>query len=151
MPRFSPGILLAAALILLSACDSGSRDSEPAKQPDPGRVFTNLPLPRDPQLISKASSEDALQLSVHTPAELTEVTEFYRKVLSREPWQLVSDRPGQDGSIVLFAQQKGPPLWVRIRKAPQGGTLVDLTGAAEDSAKSKGPRSLPPNQTPRSN
>ena len=118
------------------ACRSEARSSQPTP-PDAARAFPNLPLPPDPELVSRAGGADALQLTVFSPADFEQVTEFYRGVLSGEHWRLVSDKKNSDGSVVLYAEQKGPPLWVRIWKLGDRGTMVELTGAVVDSVKSK--------------
>jgi hypothetical protein len=106
------------------------------------KAFSNLPLPRDPELVSRAGSADALQLTVHSPAGVDEVTEYYRTVLSNTPWRLMSDRKNPDGSTVLYAEHDGPPLWVRIWKLGDRGTMVELTGAViqKDSVKKGAPK-----------
>ena len=123
-------------MLLLLACGSEPRTSKPPQPPDFGKAFSNLPLPPNPEYVSQAGSSDALQISVHSPADINQVTEHYREVLSSENWRLVSDRTNPDGSTVLYAEQNGPPLWVRIWKPARGGTMVELTGAVVDSAKS---------------
>jgi hypothetical protein len=127
---------LAGITLVLLACRSEPRHSPP-DPPDVTRAFSNLPLPPDPELVSRAGSADALQLTVFSPADFDRVTEFYRKVLSGEHWRLVSDKKTADGAVVLYAEQKGPPLWVRIWKLGDRGTMVELTGAVVDSVKSK--------------
>ena len=123
------------------ACRSQPRDSQSA-QPAFAKAFSNLPLPREPELVSRAGSADALQLTVHSPAGVDEVTEYYRTVLSNTPWRLVSDRRNPDGSTVLYAEHNGPPLWVRIWKLGDRGTMVELTGAViqKDSVKKSSPK-----------
>jgi hypothetical protein len=120
----------------MPACRSESRSSQPTL-PAVTKAFPNLPLPPNPELVSRAGSSDALQLTVFSPADFDQVTEFYRTVLSGEHWRLVSDKKNPDGSIVLYAEQKGPPLWVRIWKLGDRGTMVELTGAVPDSGKPK--------------
>jgi hypothetical protein len=131
-------LVLSLAGVLLSACRSESRNSQPPP-PDFAKAFSNLPLPRDPELVSRAGSADALQLTVHSPAGVDEVTEYYRTVLSNPPWRLVSDAKNPDGSTVLYAEHNGPPLWVRIWKLGDRGTMVELTGTvvAKDTTKAK--------------
>jgi hypothetical protein len=134
MPSFrywSYGITLAVL-----ACRSEPRNSQPTL-PDVTKAFSNLPLPPNPELVSRAGSADALQLTVFSPADFEQVTELYRKVLSEEHWRLVSDKKNADGSVVLYAEQKGPPLWVRIWKLGDRGTMVELTGAVVDAGKPK--------------
>jgi hypothetical protein len=134
MPPFRYCICGIALAIL--ACRSEPRHSQP-NPPNAAKAFSNLPLPPDPELVSRAGGEDALQLTVFSPANFDQVTEFYRNVLSGEQWRLVSDKKNADGSIVLYAEHNGPPLWVRIWKLGDRGTMVELTGAVVDSVKSK--------------
>jgi hypothetical protein len=70
--------------------------------------------------------------------------DYYRHLFKGKGWRLVNDAKDQDGAVVLFAEQNGPPLWVRIRSAEDGnGTLVDLAGARltqkDDSAQVAAP------------
>jgi hypothetical protein len=51
-------------------------------------------------------------------------------VLQRNGWRLVSDQTDKDGATVLYAERKGPPLWIRVQQAEDGtGSLVQLSGA----------------------
>jgi hypothetical protein len=133
MPTFRTFWSLLLGLVL--ACGSESRAP---KMPDFGAAFPNLPLPPEPELISQTGSADALQLTLHTPKEEDRIVEYYRYILSNGNWRLVSDIKNPDGSVVLYAEQSGPPLWARIWK-PKGrpGTMVQLTGAVvpKDSTK----------------
>ena len=139
MPSFR--LLLSLAGVVLLACRSDARDSQPPP-PDFAKAFSNLPLPREPELVWRAGSADALQLTVHSPAAVDEVTQNYRTVLSKSPWRLVSDTKNPDGSTTLYAEHKGPPLWVRIWKLGDQGTMVELTGAViqKDSVKKSSPK-----------
>jgi hypothetical protein len=130
-------LILCSAGLLLSACQS---EPPAKKEPRVAQAFPTLPLPRSPELVSRSGSEDALQLTLRTPADISEVTEYYRTVLSQGKWRLVSDVKSADGSAVLYAEQQGPPLWVRIWKAgDRSGTMVQLTGAvaSKDSLPKK--------------
>jgi hypothetical protein len=140
MPSFRQ--ILSIAGVVLLACRSEAREAQP-RPPALAKAFSNLPLPRDPELVSSANNNaDALQLTVHSPAGVDEVTEYYRMVLSNTPWRLVSDRKNPDGSTVLYAEHNGPPLWVRIWKLGDRGTMVELTGAViqKDSVKKSSPK-----------
>lgn len=129
---------LTAASVLFVGCGSESR---PPETPDFAAAFSNLPLPPAPQLVSRSGSTDALQLTLRSPATPSQLADYYRDVLSKGNWRLVSDTKNRDGSIVLYAEQKGPPLWVRIWKpANAGGSLVQLTGAVV----TKKPGTTPP-------
>jgi hypothetical protein len=140
MPIFR--YLLSIACLLLVACKPEHRSAQPPP-PDLTKAFRNLPLPPDPELVARSNGSDALQLTIHSPANIDEVTAFYRQVLSGEHWRLISDRTNPDGSTALYAEQDGPPLWVRIWKLGDRGTMVELTGAVVDTAKSKHPGPQP--------
>jgi hypothetical protein len=130
-----PPTRLYFALLSLAvlACGSDSRNPEP---PQFAKAFANLPLPPNPEFVSRRGGSDALQITIHSTMDVPRLTEYYRSALSRNNWRLVSDTKDPDGSTVLYAEQKGPPLWVRIRTSDRGGALVDLTGAVVDPARS---------------
>src|SRR3954451_11027904 len=142
-------LLLCSAGLVLLACGS---EPPAKKKPRVAQAVPTLPLPPSPELVSRSGSEDALQITVRTPTDVAEVTEYYRTVLSQGKWRLVSDVKSADGSAVLYAEQQGPPLWVRIWKSgDKDGTMVQLTGAvaAKDTLQKK-PQTLPkghPNRT----
>ena len=120
--------VLSALCVLLLACGS---ESKPPKPPEVAAAFPSLPLPPEPHFISRAGSDDALQITLFSPAKTPMVTEYYRKTLSRKPWRLVSDVKNRDTSTVLYAEQGGRPLWVRVWSTSDGeGTMVELSGAA---------------------
>lgn len=131
-------VWLCAAGLFLLACGSESRSTK--DEPQVQQVFPNLPLPPNPELVSRSGSQDALQLTLRSPADIALVADYYRTALSRGKWRLVSDVKSPDGSTSLYAEQDGPPLWVRIWKAAdRPGTMVQLMGAvvAKDSLKKK--------------
>jgi hypothetical protein len=122
-PRHFLGVLGA----LLMACGS---ESPPPKPPSAFEVFTDLPLPPASQFVSRAGSEDALQIRLLSASSPEEVTGYYRDVLSRGKWRLISDVKKPDGSVALYAEQDGPPMWVRIwPTSDKQGTMVELAGA----------------------
>jgi hypothetical protein len=133
MPIFRTSWSLLAGLVL--ACGSEPR---PPKPPELGAAFSTLPFPPEPELISQTGSADALQLTLHSPSDMDRILDYYRNMLSKGNWRLVSDVKSPDGSVALYAEQNGPPMWVRIWKPKgQSGTMVQLTGAvvAKDSTK----------------
>lgn len=106
--------------------------------PSATAIFPNLPLPPDAKFVSRAGSADALEITLFSPAESAGVVEYYRGVLSKGKWRLVSDMKQPDGTVVLYAEQDGPPLWVSIwPTTDSAGTMVQLAGAvvAGDSAR----------------
>jgi hypothetical protein len=123
----SPRHFLGVVSAVLLACGS---EPPPAKPLSAFDVFTDLPLPPASQFVSRAGSEDALQIRLLSASSPDEVTGYYRDVLSRGKWRLISDVKKPDGSVVLYAEQDGPPMWVRIwPTSDKQGTLVELAGA----------------------
>jgi hypothetical protein len=123
---FRPSFLVLALSLVAVAC---AKDSPP-KPPRISEVLPNIPLPPNATFVSKSGGADALLITVRSPLEVKAVEEYYRHLFKSNNWRLVNDAKDQDGAVVLFAEQKGPPLWVRIRSAEDGnGTLVDLAGA----------------------
>jgi hypothetical protein len=126
------------------ACGSDSPPAE--KSPNAAAVFPNLPVPPDAQFISRAGSADALQITMFSPNQTPQVTDYYRRVLTQGKWRLVSDVKKPDGTLVLYAEQDGPPIWVSIWPTTDGaGTMVQLSGAviAKDSVKAEPSRAKP--------
>jgi hypothetical protein len=113
---------------VLAAC--GDQPSKNTKTPSLHEVLPVLPLPPDPNVVSRAGGPDVLQLTVRSPASSEVVEAYYRQTLKTGGWHLVSDAKDAAGAVVFLAHQQGPPLWVRIRKAENGeGSIVELTGA----------------------
>ncbi|MGH7512727.1 MAG: hypothetical protein ACREOQ_07375 [Gemmatimonadales bacterium] len=100
-----------------------------------------IPLPPQATFVSRSGGPDALQITLRSPAKADDITAYYRSVLQKGGWRLVSDAKDKDGATVLFAEKKGPPLWVRVQPAEDGkGSLVQLSGAVvtqKDSAAAK--------------
>jgi hypothetical protein len=130
-PMLLQKYLLIAACVLLLACGSESRRPKPPKI---SAAFPSLPLPPNGQFVSRSASEDALQITFFSPIKAPLVTEYYRKLLNKEPWKLVSDVQN-DSSRVLYAVNGGRPMWVRLwGTSDERGTMVELSGAAVQQA-----------------
>lgn len=136
-------ILVLTLALAMAAC---GEDSQP-KPPKVSEVMPNVPLPPNATLVSSSGGVDALQITVRSPFQVKVVEEYYRHLFATKEWRLINDAKDADGAVVLFAEQKGPPLWVRIRSADDGqGTLVDLAGARvtlDDSTKAVPPPPKP--------
>jgi hypothetical protein len=99
------------------------------------QALPNLPLPPQASFVGRAGGPDAIQITVRSPASADSVATYYRRVFKTGNWRLVNDAKDAEGATVLFAEQSGPPLWVRIRNAEDGsGSLVDLSGAVVQGA-----------------
>ncbi|MEO8635335.1 MAG: hypothetical protein ABI587_08660 [Gemmatimonadales bacterium] len=104
--------------------------TEPKQEASISETIPNLPLPPDAELLSREGGEDALKLHFRSATPPEVVVSYYRGVLSRPPWTLVSDVKTGDGGIAMYAEQAGPSLWVTVRKADgASGSLVDIAGA----------------------
>jgi hypothetical protein len=120
----------------------GCKDKKP-QTPKLAQVFPNLPLPPQASLVSRSGGPDALQITLMSQSKVADVESYYRQVLTRNGWRLVNDMRDRDGSMVLFAERDGPPLWVRIKSTDDSvATLVELSGAVmADPAKRAKPAS----------
>jgi hypothetical protein len=126
------------AILALVAC----KDKGP-QPPKLSQVFPNLPLPPNASVVSRSGGADALQITLLSPVKAKDVEAYYRAILSKNGWRLVNDMRDRDGSVVLFAEQNGPPLWVRIRSTDDSvATMVEIAGAVfADSSKRAKPAS----------
>ncbi|MDQ3138299.1 MAG: hypothetical protein M3Q93_12045 [Gemmatimonadota bacterium] len=111
--------------LALAAC--ADKAPKTAKLSD---ALPHLPLPPQASFVDRTGGPDALQITVRSPARADVVEAYYRKVFTSGRWRLVNDAKDAEGATVLFAQQDGPPLWVRIQNAEDGrGSVVELSGA----------------------
>jgi len=126
-----PKIRLLTSGVLLSLLACGGSEPRGPKPPEFAEAFSNLPLPPNAEFVSRTGGAGALQIVLRTRVGDSAVANYYRTVLSKGNWRLVSDIKSRDGATAMYAEQDGPPLWVRIWPAKGGaGTLVQLTGAA---------------------
>jgi hypothetical protein len=122
------------AILALVAC----KDKGP-QTPKVSQVFPNLPLPPNASVVSRSGGADALQITLMSSAKAKDVETYYRAMLSKNGWRLMNDMRDKDGSVVLFAERNGPPLWVRIKSTDDSmATLVELAGAVlADTSRAK--------------
>jgi len=145
-------LYFSVACALLLGCRADA--PPPPKVPDAFAVFPDLPMPPEGRLVSKSGSADALQLTLFTAAKTDAVTEYYRDQLSAGKWRLVGDAKRPDGSLALYAEHDGRPLWVRIwPTSDSAGTMVELAGAlmakGKDTVKVDQSGSKPPSKPQR--
>lgn len=123
---------LCAALAAGTAC--GDKEPEVAEL---NATIPRLLVPPQAALVSRAGSADALQLTFVSNASIPNVADYYRRALSRDGWRLVNDATDSTGVVTLYAEQNGPPMWIRIAAAPEGvGTSVEIAGAVAEPAGS---------------
>ena len=108
-------VVLVAALALAACKDA----PPPTRTPDVLAVLPDLPFPPDAEFVSRAGSEDALQLVFRSAQSVDAVSKYYRAVFTRGEWRLIGDDRDSAGAVVLYAERPGPPMWVRIT-APRG-------------------------------
>lgn len=120
-------LALVALLLALPLAACGDR---PPQTPSLHDALPDLPLPPEPTLVSRSGSADALQLVVTSPADAKMIAQFYREYFKTGGWKLVGDSRTADGSVALYAERGGPPMWVLIsRPADAPVTTVSIIGA----------------------
>lgn len=132
--HYSPVPMRKAALLLallLAACSEKQADVKMSE------TLPNIPVPPNAQVVSREGGDDALKLRFRTSLKPEQVANYYRQVLSKEPFTLISDTRTADQGYALYAEQTDrPSLWVKIAETEdKNGSLVDLAGA-----KNKPPR-----------
>jgi hypothetical protein len=122
--------------LVLCAALAACGDKAP-KMAQLNQALPNIPLPPDAKFVGRTGGPDALQVTVRSPVGADAVANYYRGVFKTGGWKLVNDAKDAEGATVLFAQQNGPPLWVRILPDQNGGgTVVELSGAILSKADS---------------
>ncbi|HXE57710.1 MAG TPA: hypothetical protein VNK43_06910 [Gemmatimonadales bacterium] len=137
MPRKHLGLLLGLSFLIPAGC----RDEPQAKLASLAETMPGLPLPPAAEVLYRAGSEDALQITFRSRLTAEQIADYYRGVFSRGTWRLVSDARTADGATALYAEREGPPLWVTIRANVGGpGSRIDLAGGklAKPAADSTG-------------
>jgi hypothetical protein len=121
--------VLAAFIALVSSCKD-----KPPELPQVSETMPDIPLPPRSSVVSRAGSEDALQITFQSSLPPDSLVAHYRRVLTSGEWTLVGDTRTADGAVALYAERAGPPLWVTIRKdSTSSGTLLTLGGAVVPS------------------
>jgi hypothetical protein len=127
-------------VLALSATAAGCERAKPVKTAELADALPDLYLPSNFSFVSRSGSEDALQITVRTPLKQEEVAEYYRNLLTRDPWTMESDMKDREGALMLHATRNAkPPIWVRI--APDtayNATLVQVSGAVVNEIKLDG-------------
>jgi hypothetical protein len=89
-----------------------------------------VPLPPNSQLVGSAGSDEALQFTFLTQTSQEDLASYYRKMFTSAPWTFISDATVPDGGVILYVENDGIPLWVRIAQTPGApGSTVHLSGA----------------------
>ncbi len=114
------------AVLVLGAC-SGEKKIDTPQLAD---VMPVVPLPPDSRLVSRVGSDEALQFTFLSRYSQESMVSTYRKMFTAAPWTFISDAEAPDGAIILYVENDGIPLWVRItRTSGAPGSTVQLSGA----------------------
>ena len=123
-PRLMHKTVMALVLLLATAC------SEPRKEVRISEALPTIPLPPESHIIGKEVGEDAVKVQLRSSWAPDDLAAYYRDVFGSPPWRIISDVKTRDGTIIIYAEQNGPPLWVSISRATGSeGSFVDLAGA----------------------
>lgn len=114
--------------VLLAAACSDAKPPE-VKISD---ALPNIPAPPNASIVSRESGEDAVKVRFRTPFSADKTAEYYREMLSKAPYTLVSDTKTPDNGYAMYAEQPGQPsLWVQIARDGDNAATVDIAGAKE--------------------
>ncbi|HUL02533.1 MAG TPA: hypothetical protein VLV16_04775 [Gemmatimonadales bacterium] len=125
MPRLS---LVLAIALSLAACE---RPAERRADRDyAARLLTGLLAYPKSTLVAVDAGQGAAQVTLSTPAPVEQVATWYRQTLRLNGWELQSDTPMNDGSLVIYAHRGARPLWITLRRGDGGqGTTYTVIGA----------------------
>jgi hypothetical protein len=114
------------AVLVLAAC-SGEQKID---IPQLAEVMPVVPLPPDSRLVGRVGSDEALQFTFLSRYSQEDMVSTYRGMFTAAPWTFISDAEAPDGAVILYVENDGIPLWVRItRTSGAPGSTVQLSGA----------------------
>ena len=124
---------LALIALVLAAC----RPDTSRETATTAEALPFLPFPPQAEVVSRAGSADAVQITFRSASTVDEVLNYYRVTLVDGGWSLESDAQDAVGAAALYAVKNGHPMWIRISKAVGAeGSLVEVSGAVVESADS---------------
>ncbi len=122
---------LAFIVLALAAC----RDDSNRQVATTAAALPYLPFPPQAEVVSRAGSPNALQITFRSKSTVEEVLNYYRITLVRGGWSLESDAQDAVGAAALYAVKEGHPMWIRISRAPGApGCIVEVSGAVVEPA-----------------
>lgn len=131
--RIPTAILMSLTLAPLAACQSAKAPVEEVKKVGL-EVLPNIPIPPGGTILTSQSTDEALQMITVTDRSVDSVLTYYRDLLAKEPYRLVSETTTPDGMTSFFVEQDGPGLWVTVQKNGEAGSMVTIVGAVADTA-----------------
>lgn len=117
-----------ALALLAVACERGA-DPEKARALAARVLQGSITYPQS-SIVNISAGEDAAEVVLTTPAEVSAVAEWYRRALSLNGWELRSDQADRAGTVTMYADKGGRPLWLTLRANTGGpGTTYTMVGA----------------------
>jgi hypothetical protein len=129
---------LALVVVALGAC----RPDASRQMASTAAALPFLPVPPQAEVMSRAGTPEALQITFRSKSTPGEVLNYYRVILPSSGWSLESDAEDAVGAAALYALKDGHPMWIRISQSPgMPGTIVEVSGAVvvSDSAAAAAP------------
>jgi hypothetical protein len=126
MPRPTLVPLIVCALTL--ACERPGESDEHARAVA-ARVFKGALAYPGSVVVSLGAGEDAAEIVLATAASPDTVVAWYQETFRMNGWTLRGASRAREGTVTLYAERDGRPLWVRLWSAGSGGTRYSLIGA----------------------
>lgn len=123
--RNSSTFLLIAAIATLTGCHKAA-----PKAAAMSSVLPLVPLPPGGQPLASQGGTDAMQIVVVSPVSPDSVANYYRDILSRDPFRLINERTTQHTTI-FYAEQNGPSIWITVEPNGHDGSQVIIAGAKD--------------------
>ena len=119
-------LLLAAGTVL-----AGCHKPKP-KELVIAQVLPNIPLPPEPEPLIRQSGTNAMQFLIVSRVSPDSVINYYRGVLSRDPFRLLNERTSGK-TTSFYAEQDGPSIWITVSPNGSAGSMVVIAGARDSS------------------
>ena len=117
-----------AAFVLLVAC--AGKEEQAVVTPN---VLSGVPVLANSQLLDTSGTAEAARAAFFVQQPPDSVAANYRRYFAANGWRIVGD-VSDAGGVDLYVERRGPPLWIQIRPAEQGGTRYTLIGAIGGAA-----------------
>lgn len=127
---------LALIVLALAACKDDAQHTIAAT----ADALPYLPFPPRAEVVSRAGSRDAVQITFRSQSTPTEVLTYYHMTLPPSGWSIESDAEDAVGARALYALKDKHPMWIRISQTPgMPGTIVEVSGAVVEPPQPAAP------------
>ncbi|MGH7583898.1 MAG: hypothetical protein ACREL5_11800 [Gemmatimonadales bacterium] len=134
MLNYLPRMRIRFAACLLALVSTAACHRSPPKEPMLGQVLPNIPLPPHAQPLVREGGVDAIQFVIVSSDPPDSVANYYRNLLSRDPFRLVNER-SKGGGTQFYAEQDGPSLWITVSPNGSAGSQITIAGASDSAAR----------------